>query len=367
MTMFRAATVVAATIVGLSSFPVLALDAPPSAIQAKPRGDGWMFVDASSGMTLYTFDRDEATPGKSTCKDQCAVAWPPMKAASDAKSQGPWTVIKRDDGSLQWAYKDFPLYHYAGDNMVGGAFGDGVGTVWRTAFQQIAVPGEAKIGPTVLGQVLQDVKGLTLYTTDGKCTEECLNTWKPLAAPWLSNAFGDWTVVSGENGFRQWAFKGKPLYRYVDDISAGELKGNAVKGWQAVVLEPAPPFPPWATVQASDAGELIGNEKGMTVYAFDFNPNNRRGPLACKTEEECIDGNLWKPYLAAADAKPVGSWAIVTLDDGRKQWSYKGKRIYTNEMDQKPSDFKGIRFGGDRAWSAIMRSGQPMQGVSVGG
>ncbi|MBL8628607.1 MAG: hypothetical protein JNM81_03190 [Rhodospirillaceae bacterium] len=365
MSAFRAAALVAAAL-GFS-LPALALDGVPSAVTAKPQGDGWLFTEAAGGMTLYTFDRDEATPGKSTCKDECAVAWPPFAAAQDAKSQGPWTVIKRDDGTPQWAYKNFPLYRYAGDTTPGGTFGDGVGSVWRVAFQQIPTPGEAKIGQTILGQVLQDAKGLTLYTSDSKCTGECLNTWKPLAAPWLANAFADWSVISGENGFRQWAYKGKALYRYTGDFTPGEVKGRAVKGWAPVVLEPAPPLPPWATVQASDAGELIGNEQGMTVYAYDFNPRNRRGAQGCKKEEECFDPTLWKPFLAAADAKPVGSWAIVTLDDGRKQWSYKGKRIYTNTTDEKPSDFKGIRFGGDRAWSAIMRSGQPMQGVTVGG
>jgi predicted lipoprotein with Yx(FWY)xxD motif len=63
----------------------------------------------------------------------------------------------------------------------------------------------------------------------------------------------------------------------------------------------------------------------------------------------------------------VGSWGITQLQDGKLQWTYKGNKLYTNALDTRPGDFKGIRFGGDRSWSAIMRDGEPMQGVSVGG
>ena len=36
---------------------------------------GKIYTD-HNGMTLYTFDKDEA--GKSNCYDQCAVNWPPF-------------------------------------------------------------------------------------------------------------------------------------------------------------------------------------------------------------------------------------------------------------------------------------------------
>ena len=35
-----------------------------------------MLID-SSGMTLYTFDKDTAGSGKSACNGPCAQAWPP--------------------------------------------------------------------------------------------------------------------------------------------------------------------------------------------------------------------------------------------------------------------------------------------------
>jgi predicted lipoprotein with Yx(FWY)xxD motif len=59
----------------------------------------------SDGMTLYVFDKDAADSGKSVCKDDCAVKWPPMIAAAGDKADGAYTIINRDDGARQWAYK----------------------------------------------------------------------------------------------------------------------------------------------------------------------------------------------------------------------------------------------------------------------
>jgi predicted lipoprotein with Yx(FWY)xxD motif len=92
---------------------------------------GKTLVDAD-GMTLYTFDRDN-TPGKSACTGKCTVNWPPFTASSDAKSTGDWTVIARDDGSQQWAYKGKPLYKWMDDHKPGDVDGDGRNNVWHVA------------------------------------------------------------------------------------------------------------------------------------------------------------------------------------------------------------------------------------------
>jgi len=84
----------------------------------------------AKGMTLYTFDKD--APGKSNCNGQCAVNWPPFMATGAPKSAD-WTAIKRDDGSMQWAYKGKPLYGWIKDTKPGDMTGDGVGGSWHTA------------------------------------------------------------------------------------------------------------------------------------------------------------------------------------------------------------------------------------------
>lgn len=83
---------------------------------------GKVLTDAK-GMTLYVFDKDAG--GKSACSGACATNWPPLKAAADAKASGGYTVIARDDGSKQWAYKGKPLYTWVGDKKPGDVTGDG--------------------------------------------------------------------------------------------------------------------------------------------------------------------------------------------------------------------------------------------------
>ena len=91
---------------------------------------GEALVDAS-GKALYTYDKDAR--GKSNCNDACAQNWPPLAAMAGAAAEGDWTVVKRDDGTSQWAYKGKPLYTWAKDAKPGVAGGDGVGGVWHLA------------------------------------------------------------------------------------------------------------------------------------------------------------------------------------------------------------------------------------------
>jgi predicted lipoprotein with Yx(FWY)xxD motif len=87
----------------------------------------------ANGMTLYTFDRDAAGSGKSVCNGPCATNWPPLMAADSAAASGDWTVVTRDDGKKQWAYKGKPLYYWSKDTKPGDRTGDGVINAWRVA------------------------------------------------------------------------------------------------------------------------------------------------------------------------------------------------------------------------------------------
>lgn len=84
----------------------------------------------TKGMTLYTFDKDAG--GKSACNGTCAKNWPPL-AASTGSASGDWSIITRDDGSKQWAYKGKPLYAWAKDTKPGDVTGDGFNNVWHVA------------------------------------------------------------------------------------------------------------------------------------------------------------------------------------------------------------------------------------------
>ena len=86
-----------------------------------------------NGMTLYTFDRDAAGSGKSVCNGPCATNWPPLMAAAADRPSGDWTIVVRDDGSRQWAYRGKPVYHWVRDAKPGDRTGDGVNNAWRLA------------------------------------------------------------------------------------------------------------------------------------------------------------------------------------------------------------------------------------------
>ncbi len=86
-----------------------------------------------AGMSLYVFDRDVANSGKSVCNGPCADNWPPLLVREGDKASGDYSIIKRDDGKAQWAYKGKPLYLWVKDQKPGDKTGDGVNNVWHLA------------------------------------------------------------------------------------------------------------------------------------------------------------------------------------------------------------------------------------------
>ena len=84
--------------------------------------------------------------------------------------------------------------------------------------------------------VLADSNGMTLYSFDkdknapGKsaCNGPCAENWPPLKASADSKPAGDWTTVTRDDGSKQWAYKGKPLYYWVKDQKAGDRTGDNV-------------------------------------------------------------------------------------------------------------------------------------------
>jgi predicted lipoprotein with Yx(FWY)xxD motif len=85
----------------------------------------------------------------------------------------------------------------------------------------------------VVGGVLTDSNGMTLYTFDkdtvpGKsaCNGQCLVNWPALSVAADAGAVGDWTIITRDDGSKQWAHKGKPLYTYAHDAKPGDTTGD---------------------------------------------------------------------------------------------------------------------------------------------
>ena len=98
----------------------------------------------ANGMTLYVFDKDEANSGKSACNGPCATLWPPLMASAGDQPKGAFSIVTRDDGSRQWAYKGKPVYFYQADQKAGDRSGDNFRGVWHVIKESSA--GSASYG-----------------------------------------------------------------------------------------------------------------------------------------------------------------------------------------------------------------------------
>ena len=76
--------------------------------------------------------------------------------------------------------------------------------------------------------------GMTLYVFDrdtansGKsvCNGACAALWPALMAVDTDKASGDYMVITRDDGKKQWAMKGKPLYYWAKDVKPGDKTGD---------------------------------------------------------------------------------------------------------------------------------------------
>ena len=87
--------------------------------------------------------------------------------------------------------------------------------------------------PTMMsGDMLTGSNGMTLYVFDkdaagmSMCNGPCATNWPPLYAKDGDMASGDYSIISRDDGKKQWALKGKPLYFWSKDQKAGDKTGD---------------------------------------------------------------------------------------------------------------------------------------------
>lgn len=79
---------------------------------------------STSNMTLYTYDGDQAGSGRSSCNGDCAINWPPLLVDVNATAYWDYSIITREDGQKQFAYKGKPLYYFSNDKKPDDRNGD---------------------------------------------------------------------------------------------------------------------------------------------------------------------------------------------------------------------------------------------------
>jgi predicted lipoprotein with Yx(FWY)xxD motif len=106
------------------------IDAPyPAEVSLTDEGDkGFVFRRCPGNTRLYVSDADKN--GHPACTGTCETNWLPVRAPADARTLGEWTPVRRDDGSLQWAYRGRPVYSLIQD-LPYAPKADGQGGTWH--------------------------------------------------------------------------------------------------------------------------------------------------------------------------------------------------------------------------------------------
>lgn len=83
---------------------------------------------------------------------------------------------------------------------------------------------------------LMTAEKMTLYTFDkdangvSACYDACAVNWPPLTAEAGTSLPSGYSLVARTDGTMQIAYKGKPLYLWVNDHNPGDMTGDGIKG-----------------------------------------------------------------------------------------------------------------------------------------
>lgn len=90
---------------------------------------------------------------------------------------------------------------------------------------------------------IADADGMVLYTFDkdvggvSACYDSCAVKWPPYLGKAGEDKGEGWTMVDRTDGTKQWAYDGKPMYRYQGDMKAGDAMGDGMGGMWHVIKE----------------------------------------------------------------------------------------------------------------------------------
>lgn len=217
-------------------------------------------------------------------------------------------------------------------------------------------PKEVTLATTPLGKILTDVKGKSLYffsndITDGtQCTGGCLTNWPIYYKPEITVGEGlnatDFTTITRSDGAMQTAYKGWPLYYFVNDAAAGETKGeNVGKIWfvakpeyslfvgNAQLVGNNGKFYLGDYTEGNGKTKYLMDSKGRTLYGFKPDKKNTN----TFTKSDFSNDGVW-PIAQITDLSNLPSGyaaADFTIIDvfGKKQLCYKGHPLYYFGLD----------------------------------
>jgi predicted lipoprotein with Yx(FWY)xxD motif len=347
----------------LATPPGITLQLRTVDVKTRPAPPAEMVFADQKGMSLYSH---AANAGDATCAGECLTQMLPALAPTGAMPIGDWSLNARADGTRQWVYRGAPLFRFEGDAAIGDAHGERA--AWHAVALRPAAGMVLRAGIDVReiddagGTALVDSSGLTVYAFnreaahEAQCAEsgECMAHWRPLQAPGIAVAAGDFALISRDDGIAQWAYRGKPLYTFDGDTKPLDVNGIDIDPRFQVALFRRFFMPADATIRRIiPLGAILTTARGATLYqrdraltseeGHDFREDHGPPALGRSFGTATCDANCattWRPYAAPPDAVPSGFWDIAARPDGTRQWVYKGFALYTYAAD-KPGEING--------------------------
>ena len=291
--------------------------------------------------------RARLRPPSATLAVGCALLFGAMSAALAA-------------GGPTEAYVHAPMppqFKVVATELDGPVFADASGhTLYKWPFKQMRVGDTGDpLGESTCTNVKTTVNsgfmspyppGLTLPDLDARLS--CLQAWPPMIAPVDAKPVGKWTLITREDGRKQWAYDGHALYTSILDRRPGDILGadtlrlggdNGDDPAKRVPVQPPPDIPAGFAVSTAHQGRLLQTDSNFSVYLSD-----RDGPDKSNCDDVCT--KTWIPMLAPESARPHGDWSVFERSPGVLQWAFRKHPLYRYALDSDAGSYEGSDIPG---------------------
>jgi predicted lipoprotein with Yx(FWY)xxD motif len=262
--------------------------------------------------------------------------------AAPALAQEPARVEMTADGPILVTPAGMSLYMNGGEDVSGEKF------AWKCT----------NVPPTRMDD---QQSGLGERKTIGaEFQRSCVEKFPPYLAAAGAQPSGDFTLIDRPEGGRQWVYRNFPLYTSVRDRKPGDRGGGVVgrlfgaegRSGQFRLAQAYHPLPASLKFLRREAGLVLAYSAGAGDDRPLFTPRGKHRP-------GLNDG--FQIVMAPDAAKPAGEWSIVDAGAGRRQYAYRGKRLYTA-----PTGLEEFEIAAAGLWEPVVVVPDPGRPEAIG-
>jgi predicted lipoprotein with Yx(FWY)xxD motif len=258
----------------------------------------------------------------------------------------------RSGGRTTEAYAHVPMppgFQVVATELDGPVFADDKGHTlytWPIKAMRNGYAGDAKNKSACGNEVTLKSAGLMSPYPPGLDLPEpenhvsCVAFWPPVYAGADAKPVDIWTVITREDGKKQWAYDGHALYTSTLDHAPGDVLGGTTMGSRGdspAARDPIGPpsaVPPGFRVDTTVRGRMLATDGRRAIYTSDSD-----GPNKSNCDAVCT--RIWAPILAPQSAQPQGEWSVVERAPAVRQWAFRKKPLYTYAGDAGPGKTEG--------------------------